>query len=62
MEGHINHIHHLTASKESYFVINDIGHMVREIHNSLGEFSAHVPIEDKDAALVDEEQGISPLV
>ena len=54
MEGHINHIHHLTASKESYFVINDIGHMVRDIHNSLGEFSAHVPIDDMDAALVDD--------
>ncbi len=54
MEGHINHIHHLTASKESYFVINDIGHMVREIHNSLREFSSHVPVEDLDATLVDD--------
>jgi len=54
MEGHISHIHHLTASKESYFVINDIGHTVREIHNSLREFSAHVPIEDLDASLVDD--------
>ena len=54
MEGHINHIHHLTASKESYFVINDIGHMVREIHNSLREFSSHVPVEDLDSTLVDD--------
>jgi len=54
MEGHINHIHHLTASKESYLVINDIGRMVRDIHNSLREFSAHVPVEDLDATLVDD--------
>lgn len=54
MEGHINHIHHLTASKESYFVINDIGRMVREIHNSLRDFSDHVPVEDLDATLVDD--------
>ncbi|MFH2131708.1 MAG: protein phosphatase CheZ [bacterium] len=54
MGSHINHIHHLTASKESYFVINDIGRMVREIHNSLREFSDHVPVEDLDASLVDD--------
>jgi chemotaxis protein CheZ len=54
MEGHINHIHHLTASKESYFVINDIGRVVREIYNSLKDFSAHVPVEDLDPSLVDD--------
>jgi len=54
MEGHISHMHHLTASKESYFVINDLGRVVREIHNSLREFSAHVPVEDLDPSLVDD--------
>lgn len=54
MESHINHIHHLTASRESYLVINDIGYMVRQIHNSLSEFSASVPIEELDASLFDD--------
>ena len=54
MESHINHMHHLTASKESYFVINDIGHMVRDIYNSLQDFSAHFQIEELEPNLVDE--------
>ncbi len=54
MEGHINHIHYLTASKESYLVINDIGRMVRDIYNSLQDFSAHVEIEELEPNLVDE--------
>lgn len=54
MESHINHMHHLTASKESYFVINDIGRMVRDIYNSLEDFSAHVKIEEIEPNIVNE--------
>lgn len=54
MESHINHMHHLTASKESYFVINDIGRMVRDIYNSLQDFSSHVNVEDLEPNIVDE--------
>lgn len=54
MNNHINHMHHLTASKESYFVINDIGRMVREIYNSLQDFSSHVQLEEIDPNIVDE--------
>jgi chemotaxis protein CheZ len=54
INSHINHMHHLTASKESYLVINDIGKMVREIHNSLQDFSSHVQIEDFEPNIVDE--------
>jgi chemotaxis protein CheZ len=54
MDSHINHMHHLTASKESYFVINDIGRMVRDIYNSLQDFSAHVNVEELEPRLVDE--------
>ncbi len=54
MDSHINHMHHLTASKESYFVINDIGRMVRDIYNSLEDFSAHVKIEDIEPNIVNE--------
>lgn len=54
MDSHINHMHHLTASKESYFVINDIGRMVRDIYNSLQDFSSHVPVEELEPNIVDE--------
>lgn len=54
MNGHINHMHHLCASKESYFIINDVGHMVREIHNSLQDLSSQVPISELDPNIVDE--------
>ncbi len=54
MDSHINHMHHLTASKESYFVINDIGRMVRDIYNSLQDFSSHVNVEEIEPSLVDE--------
>ena len=54
MESHINHMHHLTASKESYFVINDIGRMVRDIYNSLEDFSAQVKLEDIEPNIVNE--------
>lgn len=54
MDSHINHMHHLTASKESYFLINDIGKMVRDIHNSLQDFSEHVNLEELDPGIVDE--------
>ncbi len=54
MAGHINHMHHLTASKESYFVINDIGRMVRDIYNSIEDFSSHVTVEEIDPSLVDD--------
>ncbi|MCG8333455.1 MAG: protein phosphatase CheZ [Proteobacteria bacterium] len=54
MDNHINHMHHLTANKESYFVINDIGRMVRDIHNSLQDFSSHVKVEEMEPNLVDE--------
>lgn len=54
MDSHINHIHHLTANKESYLVINDIGRMVRDIYNSLQDFSDHVNLEDLDPNIVDE--------
>ncbi len=52
--SHINYMHHLTASRESYFLINDIGKMVREIYNSLEDFSAHVKVEDLEPNIVDE--------
>ncbi len=54
MDNHINHMHHLTASKESYFVINDIGRMVRDIYNSLQDFSSHVNVEEIAPNLVGE--------
>ncbi len=54
INSHINHMHHLTASKESYLVINDIGKMVRDIYNSLQDFSAHVKIEEFEPNIVDE--------
>lgn len=54
MESHVNHIHHLTASKESYFLINDVGRMVRDIYNSLQDFSSHVPTEDLDPTVLEE--------
>lgn len=47
-------LHHLTATKESYFLINDIGRVTREIYNSLQEFSDHLPIEELDANLKDQ--------
>ncbi|MCP4751284.1 MAG: protein phosphatase CheZ [Proteobacteria bacterium] len=54
MKSHVNHMHHLTASKESYFVINDIGRVIRDIHNSLNDFSAQVPVEALDSSIMDD--------
>lgn len=54
MENCANHLHHLTANKESYFLINEIGHMVRNIHNSIKDFSDGVPTEHLDAGVMDE--------
>ncbi|PCI27933.1 MAG: hypothetical protein COB67_07510 [SAR324 cluster bacterium] len=54
MGSAINYIHHLTASKESYFLINDVGLMVRGIYNSLQDFSDHVPTEELGSAVRDE--------
>ena len=54
MDSHINHMHYLTANKESYLVVNDIGRMVRDIYNSLQDFSDHVNLEELDPNIVDE--------
>ncbi|MCP4296184.1 MAG: protein phosphatase CheZ [Proteobacteria bacterium] len=54
LNSHINHIHHLTVSRESYFMFNDVGRMVRDIHRSLQDFSSNVPTDGLDAAVRDE--------
>jgi len=54
IENHVNHIHHLTANKDSFYLINEIGHMVRGIHDSLKDFSEHVPTESLDPGIVDD--------
>lgn len=54
MENHINHIHHLTANKESYFLITEIGQVVRNIHQSLQDFSEGVPMDSVNTNIVDE--------
>ena len=54
MDNHIAHIHHLTANKESFFLVNEIGRTVRDIHNNLQDFSDNVPVEGLDSAVVDE--------
>ena len=32
LENHLSHIHHLTANKESFFLVNEIGRMVRDVN------------------------------
>ena len=54
MDSHINHMHHLTASKESYFLINDLGRMIRDIYNSLQDFSSHVNLDEIEPNIVEE--------
>jgi len=54
IEVNLNHLHHLTANKESFFLINEIGHMVRGIHNSLQDFSDTVPTDKLDPSLMDD--------
>ena len=55
LDNHIAHIHHLTASKDSFFLVNEIGRTVREIHDSIADFSSSVPFEEGiDSAVVDE--------
>ncbi|MGK0288844.1 MAG: chemotaxis protein CheZ [bacterium] len=45
IQSHMNHIHHLTASKDSHFLINDIGKITREIYNGLQDFTSELPID-----------------
>ena len=54
IEVNLNHIHHLTANKESFFLINEIGRMVRGIHNSLQDFSETVPTDTLDPSLMED--------
>ncbi len=54
LEGHISHINHITANRDSYFLINEIGRTVREIHDNLQDFSAHVPVESLDQQVMDD--------
>ncbi len=54
MDNHVAHIHHLTANKESFFLVNEIGRTVREIHNNLQDFSDNVPVDGIDSTVVDE--------
>jgi len=54
IEVNLNHLHHLTANKESFFLINEIGHMVRGIHNTLQDFGETVSDEKLDPSLMDD--------
>ena len=54
IELNIQNIHYITANKESYFLINEIGQMVREIHNSIEDFSASVPLDQVDSTITEE--------
>ncbi|MDT8447414.1 MAG: protein phosphatase CheZ [bacterium] len=54
IETSLNHLHHLTANRESFFLINEIGRMVRGIHNSLQDFSEGVPTDKLDPSLMDD--------
>ena len=54
IELNIQNIHYITANKESYFLFNEVGRMVREIHNSIEDFSASVPLDQMDASITDE--------
>ena len=54
LEVNLNHLHHLTANRESFFLINEIGKMVRGIHNSLQDFSETVPTDKLDPGLMDD--------
>ena len=50
----ISHLHHLSANKDSFYLINEIGYMVRGIHDSLKDFSDGVPVDSIDPSLVDD--------
>lgn len=54
MESHINHMHHLSANRESYLLVNEIGHMLRDVYNSVQDFSSDVPTEQLDTTVMDE--------
>lgn len=54
IENALNHLHHLTANRDSFFLINEIGRMVRGIHNSLQDFSEGVPTDKLDPSLMDD--------
>ena len=54
IELNFQSIHYITANKESYFLVNEIGLMVREIHNSLEDFSASVPLDQVDSSIKEE--------
>lgn len=54
MISHINHIHFLTSSKESYIVINEVGRIAREIYDNLQEFSNNISLDELEPTIMDE--------
>lgn len=53
IENSINYLHHITIGKDSILLVNEIGHKVRDIYNSLQDVSSGVQSDYIEPALLE---------
>lgn len=53
IENNINYLHHVTIGKDSVLLVNEIGHKVRDIYNSLQDVSSGIKSEYIEPSLLE---------
>lgn len=53
IENNINYLHHITIGKDNILLVNEIGHKVRDIYNSLQDVSSGIQSEYIEPQLLD---------